>query len=612
MGILHEPSCKPSGSTEVKGSVLSNPTNTRARCLAIAQASKKKDCAEVSFMTSDMDVHVQQVVAQVPGADPKKVEEAFVRYEKDFMVPPEDAFRSVLRRFQSDLGEVKPATGGASSSAALPNRKVNRFSELKGDDRNIEIEVKITTHNPRVQMIRGEEKQIAFGSVEDMPWAEGEGELWDYKDWGHNQNLSPGAIVRLEGVSVNEYQGKMSLNINQSSRIVVLQEGSRDVVNPSEPVEISSVKGEGMVTVVGRVLASREDVIHRKDGSGTLDVVRGRIGDDSGVIGFLSWEPFTHEVGSLVKIQHAQVRSFRNTPELNIGRSTKVEVYRDTNFTSLDDLSVLTVSKIEDLTDGNRDVECVVEVQNILVRTFSKEGGEEGKVWSGEVADPTGRCRMSCWQQPPFTEADLPVIVKITGARVRAWQGIPDITVDSAEQIELLASPPWEKDLDLSENVVEVELNSLTSGASRVGISTAGTIVSIRDDSGLIRRCSDCKRVLREGACATHGEQEGVEDVRLRMVLDDGSATLSLIVNRDACLTLLSSTEDEIKDRITADGQAVFVQSLRERMLGRKLTAVGRTIVDEQGAMLLAESCTIEVVDTVLLAAELRQHWGVA
>ena len=564
-------------------------------------------------MTSGMDVHVQQVISQVPGADPKKVEEAFIRYEKDFLVPPEDAFRSVLRRFQSDLGEVKPASGGASaSSSALPNRKVNRFSELKGDDRNIEIEVKITTHNPRIQMIRGEEKQIAFGTLEDLPWAEGEGDRWEYKDWGQNQNLSPGAIVRLEGVSVNEYQGKMSLNINQSSRIVVLQEGSRDVVNPSEPVSISTIKGEGMVTVVGRVLASREDVIHKKDGSGTLDVVRGRVGDDSGVIGFLSWEPFTHEVGSLIKIQHAQVRSFRNTPELNIGRSTKVEVYRDTSFASLDDLSLLTVSKIEDLTDGNRDVECVVEVQNILVRTFNKEGGEEGKVWSGEIADPTGRCRMSCWQEPPFTEADLPVIVKITGARVRAWQGIPDITVDTAEQMELLSNPPWEKELDLSENVVDVELNTLTSGASRVGISTAGTVVSIRDDSGIIRRCSECKRVLRDGACATHGDQDGVEDVRLRMVLDDGSATLSLIVNRDACLGLLNSTEEEIKDRISADGQVVFIQSLREKMLGRKLTAVGRTIVDEQGAMLLAESCIIEEVDTVLFAAELRQHWGVA
>ena len=137
-------------------------------------------------------------------------------------------------------------------------------------------------------------------------------------------------------------------------------------------------------------------------------------------------------------------------------------------------------------------------------------------------------------------------------------------------------------------------------------------MVSIRDDSGIIRRCSECKRVLRDGVCATHGEQDGFEDVRLRMVLDDGSATISLIVNRDACLGLLNSTEDEIKNRISVDGQVVFIQSLRERMLGRKLTAVGRTIVDEQGAMLLAESCVLEEVDTVLLAAELRQHWGVA
>ena len=80
---------------------------------------------------------------------------------------------------------------------------------------------------------------------------------------------------------------------------------------------------------------------------------------------------------------------------------------------------------------------------------------------------------------------------------------------------------------------------------------------------------------------------------------------------RDAQLITIV-TEDEIKNRISVDGQVVFIQSLRERMLGRKLTAVGRTIVDEQGAMLLAESCALEEVDTVLLAAELRQHWGVA
>ena len=52
-------------------------------------------------MTSDYEVHVTEVLKQVPEADPVKVAEAFARYEKDFLIPPEDAIRSVLRRFQS-------------------------------------------------------------------------------------------------------------------------------------------------------------------------------------------------------------------------------------------------------------------------------------------------------------------------------------------------------------------------------------------------------------------------------------------------------------------------------------------------------------------------------
>ena len=87
----------------------------------------------------------------------------------------------------------------------------------------------------------------------------------------------------------------------------------RTITTPGEPVDINSIKSEGSVTVVGRLLASRKDVIHRKDGSGSIDVVRGRVADDSGAIGFLSWEPFEHEIGSLLKIENAQIRVFRDT-----------------------------------------------------------------------------------------------------------------------------------------------------------------------------------------------------------------------------------------------------------------------------------------------------------
>ena len=563
---------------------------------------------------SDYDAHVAEVINQVPEADPEKVAEAFARYEKDFLIPPEDAMRSVLRRFQSDSGtptqNKQQSSGGQRQS--LPIKKVEKFSDLSGDDRNVEIEVEVVTHNPRTTMVRGEEKIVPYGLIEDQPWSEGaERTRWEYKDWGNNPNLASGAVVRLEGVSVNEYQGKMSININQASRVVVLREGVRTVTNPGEPVEISSIKSEGNVTVVGRLLASRNDVIHRRDGSGSIDVVRGRIADDTGAIGFLSWESFDHEVGSLLKIENAQVNVFRDTPEINIGSSSRIEIYHDSNFSSAEDLVAQSVSKIEDLRDGSRDVEIIVEIQKMIRRDFQGKDGESKSVWSGDVADPTGKCRTSMWESPPFDFESTPVVVRIKGARVRAWQGVPDITVDNSSQVEILAAAPWGDDVDLANNFVSVELDELSSGASRVGISTEGTIVSIREDSGIIYRCTECRRVLRDGECATHGSQDGDMDVRLRMVLDNGKSTISLIVNKTATESLLGMSQADISSNVSENGSMQFIQDLRERLLGRKLLANGRTIVDEQGAMLLSDDVGLIETDSVLAASELRSKWGV-
>ena len=251
------------------------------------------------------------------------------------------------------------------------------------------------------------------------------------------------------------------------------------------------IKSEGSVTVVGRLLASRNDVIHRKDGSGSIDVVRGRIADDSGAIGFLSWEPFEHEIGSLLKIENAQIRVFRDTPEINIGGSSKIEIFHDSNFASAEDLVARSVSRIEDLRDGSRDVEIVLEIQKMIKRDFQGRDGEAKSVWSGDVADPTGKCRCSIWSEPPFDFESTPVVVRLKGVRVRAWQGIPDITVDNESQIEVLAAAPWGDDVDLANNVVDVDLSDLSSGASRVGISTTGSVISIREDSGIIKRCPE-------------------------------------------------------------------------------------------------------------------------
>ena len=550
--------------------------------------------------------YVEAVQKECPEADAKEIAEAFAKYEQEFYIPPQDAMRSVLRRFQS--GTSPTPTGGASTTRET--KKVASLSELTGNDRDVEIEVAIITHNIRDQMIRGEEKQVAFGMLEDNPWEEnGQRTRWDYKDWGPHANLTSGSIVRIEGASVNEYNGKMSLNINQSTRIVVLKEGVATQVASNDPIDIDAVPKEGYICVVGRVLASRPDQIHRKDGSGSIDVVRGRIADDTGTIGFLSWEPFEHEVGALLKIDGAQVRSFRDTPELNFGRTTRIEVFHDTNFADLDTLAQSTKTNIAGLRDGSRDVDAVVQITEITKRTFERDG-EEKFLWSGQIADPAGRCRISIWDALPFEESDLPVTLEIRGARVRAWQGIPDITVDKADQLTLLETPPWDESMDLTNHSVEVSLTEVVAGPSRVGMKTSGMLVSVREDSGFILRCTECRRVLRDGACFDHGPNEGNEDIRLRMVMDHEGVTAAVLVNKDATLAALELTHDDMKAKVEELGDLGFVQFVRERMLGRRVSVSGRSIVDDQGAMVLADGFEIEQHDAQLRASELRTQWG--
>ncbi|MEC8242349.1 MAG: hypothetical protein VX023_01360, partial [Candidatus Thermoplasmatota archaeon] len=428
-----------------------------------------------------------------------------------------------------------------------------------------------------------------------------------------NTNITPGSIVRIEGASVNDYQGKMSLNINQGARVAVLREGTRPVIQPGEPIDIAEIPADGYICIVGRVLSSREDQIHRKDGSGSIDVVRGRIADETGTIGFLSWEPFSHEVGSLIKIEGAQVKTFRDTPELNFGRTTKIESFHDANFANVEKLNTQNMKTISKLTDGARDVEAVVQITEWEKRTFTKDG-EERHLWSGQIADPTGRCRMSAWQELPFVSSDLPITVKLTGVRVRAWQGIPDITVDKAEQVEILDNTPWDEAIDLENHVVDVELSELVNSASRVGISTSGTVVSVREDSGVIMRCTQCRRVTRDGECSSPacvGKVETQQDIRLRLVIDNGEVTASVLINKPAALELMNTSEDKMVSDIESEGKMEYVQSIRDYLLGRELIVGGRSIVDEQGAMILAERADISASDAAMLATEVRAEWGI-
>ena len=254
-----------------------------------------------------------------------------------------------------------------------------------------------------------------------------------------------------------------------------------------------------------------------------------------------------------------------------------------------------------------RDIEVTVQVESWESRSFVSDDGTERVVRSGDVMDPTGRCRLTAWCETDPSRGDF---LHLTGARVQDWQGSPDLVIDDAAQITNLTDAPWEP-IDPEVHWVEIDLTSVVSGGSRRGISTSGTVVAVRPDSGIIERCPECRRVLRDGACGEHGPQRGEEDLRLRFVIDNGVSNASLLLSKDASEAFLGTDQESIKKEISAGSSADFVASLRERLIAKRLIVKGRSIVDEQGAMLLADDVEYDATSAHDAANEVIQHWGV-
>ena len=551
---------------------------------------------------------VALVKEECKDADDKEIAEEFRRYQEEFLIEPNDAVRSVIMKFQKASGKE---VSSISSTPARVEKKVDRFSDLGSEDKNVTIEVAVVTYVPRIQMVRGEEKQIAFGWIEDNPWESNDKrERWDFKDWGaHSENLAPNSVVRLEGVSVNEWNDKRSININRGSRVTVLREGGPAVAPMSdEPVTIEKAsENEGYVTLLARIISLKPDVIVKRDGSGSLDIFRGTFADSSGKISFLSWVPVNHEIGDLVKIEGAMIRKFRETPEVNINDRTKIEKYHDNNFASTEELSQITTSKIGDLRNGMKDVITTVQVESWQSRTFTNSDGEEKIVRSGDVMDPTGRCRLTAWCDIDPKPGDF---LHLTNARVQFWQGSPDLVVDSSDQVSNLTDAPWEA-IDPEQHWVDIELSDLVTSGSRRGIKTRGTIVAIRADSGIIHRCPECRRILRDGACIDHGAQHGVEDLRLKFVVDNGVHNAPLIMAKDPSEKLLNMSQEIVKEKISKTGHEDFLSEIRNNYLARKVMIHGRSLVDTQGAMILAEEVTFDNTSNEDAANLVMKEWGV-
>ena len=342
------------------------------------------------------------------------------------------------------------------------------------------------------------------------------------------------------------------------------------------------------VHVLGRVvLVSRKEITGKSDGRRHA-VLTGLLSDGTATVRFTWWDPPAEGVdrGTVLRAVNAQVREFRQRPELTFGWSTRIQPASDLELSSPEsaDLPLERVAELEPRAEGFR---LEVRVLDVAERTVTV-GEERRSVHSGHFADGTGSIPFTAWVDFRLKPGDA---VRVAGGYVRVFRGVSEVVLDERSHLEPispeLVPPPAQGSL-----LHVLSLGALEARGGGAVPTTAGLVVGLSSPSGVVRRCPTCARVLQDGVCRLHGAVEGVPDLRARILLDDGTGVATVNLPRDLTEKLTGRTLAQLIDRLRGEPDASIVEGeIRRRLVGRRLRVTGRSRVDEFGVALFPTAC---------------------
>ncbi|MEE9163795.1 MAG: hypothetical protein V3U17_03235, partial [Thermoplasmata archaeon] len=266
----------------------------------------------------------------------------------------------------------------------------------------------------------------------------------------------------------------------------------------------------------------------------------------------------------------------------------------------------LTRRNLDELQEGMQNVRITARVLDIERREVEVRG-EPKVVFSGILADATGKVQFSAWHDFGLEPGE---VIEMEGGYVSSWRGLPQLTFDERSRLERGEDTalPSREELDRARRVWIEELVQKGGG---VDVQVRGIVVEVREGSGLIHRCPECRRVVQKGACRIHGEVKGETDLRTKAVVDDGSGALTAIFNRGLTETLLGKTMDEaITEAKEAMDSEVIRDALSDLLVARPVQAQGNVTSDDYGLMMIARSVTVLEVDVQAEARVLLEELG--
>jgi replication factor A1 len=305
-------------------------------------------------------------------------------------------------------------------------------------------------------------------------------------------------------------------------------------------------------------------------------IFEGRIADGSGELSYTAWEDFDLEPGETVRVGNAGVREWEGEPELNLGESTDVERVDE----RLDiDAEIGGNARLADLSPGDRGVNVEVSVIECEGKTIDGRDGET-EILSGTLADESARLPFTDWE--PRDGVEEGASLRIENAYVREFRGVPSVNLSEFSTVEPLSTP-----VEAREEPERLTIREAVDRGGAYDVALVGNVLAIRDGSGLIERCPECGRVIQKGQCRSHGEVDGEDDLRTKAILDDGTGTVTVVLDDDLTAQVYGGGLEDAKDHARdAMDQSVVADSIREAVVGHEYRVRGSLSVDEYGANL--------------------------
>jgi replication factor A1 len=529
---------------------------------------------------SDIEKHVEDMYGVLGG----KVERDVLRsdmelYVNQYRVSIPSAKRSIVKRY-----------GGDPDALSIGVEK--SIAEIAAGENGVDTSGRVVYAEKREIEIDGKKRVLLSGMLEDatggIPFT-----IWDFA----GPDISRGDLISIRNAYTTVYRERPQLNISSRSRVWVrekIEQWTR------QPKKISEISGNEMdATFVGKIVSWNKKRIMSKGKE--IEIGYGLVGDETKTVRFTAWKDFSLAKGDVVSISGAYTREREGEVQVNLSERTEIKKMEGYAIPSVARFGEPRKCTIAELRDGMGNV----TVSGRIVRVERKEimhNGQAVTMFSGLLADGTGKIAFTGWRDFAFTEGQD---VRISGAYVRAWKGIPQLKFD--EKSEVAAA---EEEIKLQDGgSIPQEIGALAERGGAVEANVRSTVIEVRQGTGLVLRCPQCSRTLRAGECRTHGAVQGFPDFRIRLIVDDGTGSLTVNMPRELSEKITGMTLEEIRKRAeTTLNQDAVIADITSKLLFSRLRLSGNVSADDFGLSMSCKSAEFENGEIIDEAAALYQE----